>query len=124
MAYIFLDESGDLGFNFKKRGTSNFFVITLLFIEGSKGPIEKIIKKTHSQLAKKFKRRIGVLHAVYEKKIISSDKSIELIASRRETNKFLNENFKDYLRRQVKSIHKGTIQISIKTPVEESSLFP
>ncbi|OGF68792.1 hypothetical protein A3H65_03465 [Candidatus Giovannonibacteria bacterium RIFCSPLOWO2_02_FULL_45_14] len=176
MAYIFLDESGDLGFNFKKRGTSNFFVITLLFIEGSKGPIEKIIKKTHSQLAKKFKRRIGVLHAVYEKpvtrqrilkgiakkdclvmtiylnkkkvftnlqdekqvlynyvtnilldriyvkKIISSDKSIELIASRRETNKFLNENFKDYLRRQVKSIHKGTIQISIKTPAEEKCL--
>jgi len=171
-----LDESGDLGFNFKKRGTSNFFVITLLFIEGSKGPIEKIIKKTHSQLAKKFKRRIGVLHAVYEKpvtrqrilkgiakkdclvmtiylnkkkvftnlqdekqvlynyvtnilldriyvkKIISSDKSIELIASRRETNKFLNENFKDYLRRQVKSIHKGTIQISIKTPAEEKCL--
>src|SRR3972149_1815336 len=176
MAYIFLDESGDLGFNCKKRGTSNFFVITLLFIEGSKGPIEKIIKKTHSQLAKKFKRRIGVLHAVYEKpvtrqrilkgiakkdclvmrlylnkkkvftnlqdekqvlynyvtnilldriyvkKIISSDKSIELIASRRETNKFLNENFKDYLRRQVKSIHKGTIQISIKTPAEEKCL--
>lgn len=176
MAYIFLDESGDLGFNFKKKGTSNFFVITLLFIEHSKGPIEKIIKKAHSQLAKKFKRRLGVLHAVYEKpvtrqrilkgiaekdclvmtiylnkrkvfthlqdekqvlynyvtnilldriyikKIISSDKLIDLIASRRETNKFLNENFKNYLKRQVKSNYKGAIQISIKTPAEEKCL--
>ena len=63
-----------------------------------------------------------LLDRIYVKKIISSDKSIELIASRRETNKFLNENFKDYLRRQVKSIHKGTIQISIKTPAEEKCL--
>ena len=53
MAHIFLDESGDLGFNFKKKKTSKFFIVTFLFIEGSKGPIEKIVKKTHSELAKK-----------------------------------------------------------------------
>ena len=26
MAYIFMDESGDLGFNFKKKKTSKYFV--------------------------------------------------------------------------------------------------
>jgi hypothetical protein len=31
--YIFLDESGDLGFDFTKKGTSAFFVVTLLVIE-------------------------------------------------------------------------------------------
>lgn len=176
MAYIFLDESGDLGFNFKKKGTSGFFIITILFINSSKGPIEKIVKKTHGELTKRFKRRIGVLHAVnekpvtrqrllkrltekncvimtiylnknkvftrlqdekqvlynyvtnilldriYIKKIIPIDKKIELIASRRETNKFLNENFKDYLNRQVKNKHNGAIEISIKTPSEEKCL--
>lgn len=176
MAYIFLDESGDLGFNFKKKGTSKFFIVTFLFIEGSKSPIEKIVKKTHSELKKKIKRRVGILHAVsekpitrrrllkrlaekdctmmavylnkqkvftklqdekqvlynyvtnilldriYTKKVVPIDKEIELIASRRETNKFLNENFKDYLNRQIKNSHKGTIKISIKTPAEEKSL--
>jgi hypothetical protein len=31
MGYIYLDESGDLGFNFDNRKTSKFFVITFLF---------------------------------------------------------------------------------------------
>ena len=157
MAYIFLDESGDLGFNFKKKGTSRFFVVTFLFIPEQKGYFEKIVKKTHSELSTKHKRRIGVLHSVkekpitrqrllrrlaqrdcsimviylnkdkvftklrdekqvlynyitnilldriYTKKVIPIDKEIELIASRRDTNKFLNENFKDYLNRQIKN---------------------
>ena len=68
MGYIFLDESGDLGFNFKKKKTSKIFVITCLFVE-NKRPIEKIIRKTHSELKKKYKRRFGVLHAVKEKPI-------------------------------------------------------
>lgn|SRR3989338_10138066 len=176
MAFIFLDESGDLGFDFTKKGTSQFFVVTFLFIPGSKKPIEKIIKKTHSELKRNIKRRVGVLHAVtekpvtrqrllkrlmekdctimavylnkkkvftklqdekqvlynyvtnilldriYTKKVIPSDKKIELIASRRETNKFLNENFKDYLRRQIKTNHKGIMEIAIRTPAEEKSL--
>ena len=176
MAYIFLDESGDLGFDFKKKGTSNFFVVTFLFVDGSKKVIEKIVKNTHSQLSKKIRRRIGLLHAtnekpitrqrllkklsmidcsimsiylnkkkvftklqdekqvlynyvtnilldrIYTKKVVPNNKKIELIASRRETNKFLNENFKDYLNRQVKSNHDGDMKVSIKTPSEEKSL--
>ena len=176
MAYIFLDESGDLGFNFKKKGTTHFFIVTLLFIPGTKKPIEKIVKKTHSELSIKTKRRIGVLHAVnekrvtrvrllnrlnnkecslmvisldkqkvftklrdekqvlynyvtnilldriYTKKVIPLKEEIHLIASRRETNKFLNENFKDYLNRQIKNNHKGILSVSIKTPHEEKCL--
>lgn len=176
MAYIFLDESGDLGFNFKKKGTSNFFVITFLFLDGDKKSLEKIVKKTHAELNKKIKRRIGVLHAtneklitrqrllkrlteidcsimyiylnkkevftrlqdekevlynyvvnillnrIYIKKVIPIDKEIELIASRRETNRFLNDNFKNYLSQQVKNNHNKGIKISIKTPSEEKGL--
>ena len=68
MAYIFLDESGDLGFNFKKKKTSKFFVITFLFTE-NKRPIEKIVKKTHSELRRKYKRKFGVLHCYKEKPV-------------------------------------------------------
>lgn len=176
MAYIFLDESGDLGFDFRKKGTSRFFAVTFLFVGGSKTPIEKLVKRTHSELKKKLKRRVGILHAVnekpitrqrllkqlakkdctmmaiylnkhkvftklqdekqvlynyvtnilldrvYTKRVIDTSKGIELIASRRETNKFLNENFKDYLRQKVRDNHRGSIRVSIKTPAEEKIL--
>jgi len=45
-----------------------------------------------------------------------------LIASRRETNKFLNENFRNYLNAQVKNRHKVNINISIKSPSGEKVL--
>ena len=176
MSYIFLDESGDLGFNFKKMGTSNFFIVTFLFIPGSSRPIEKIVRKTHSELRKKRKRKIGVLHAVnerpvtrqrllrrltekecnvmtiylnkkkvytklqdekqvlynyvtnilldrvYSKKYLPLDQKIELIASKRETNKFLNQNFTDYLNRQITNNHQRVINIKIKTPAEDKCL--
>jgi len=175
MAFIFLDESGDLGFNFKKKKTSKIFVITCLFTKDKK-PIEKIVKKTHSELKKKYKRRFGILHCfkekpitrkrllkrlsekdctimtiflnkkkvytklqdekqvlynyvtnilldrIYSKKIIPVKTMIGLIASRRETNKFLNKNFKNYLNRQVKNHHKIDVKVFIKTPSQEKAL--
>ena len=175
MAYIFLDESGDLGFNFQKRKTSKFFIITCLFT-GNKSPLEKIVKNIHSELKKKYKRRFGVLHCVkekpitrkrllrrlnekdciimtiylnkkkvytrlqnekqvlynyvanvlldriYSKKIIPARNNIELIASRRETNKFLNENFRNYLNIQMRNRHRVSIKVSIKSPSEEKVL--
>jgi len=175
MSYIFMDESGDLGFDFRKKKTSNFFVITCLFVE-NKRLLEKIVKKTHSELQKKYKRRFGILHCVkekpairqkllrrinekecfamtiylnkkkvytklqnekqvlynyvsnilldrvYSKKIIPVESTIKLIASRRETNKFLNENFKDYLNSQVEKRHKIKMEVLIKSPHEEKSL--
>ncbi|MCD6283734.1 DUF3800 domain-containing protein [bacterium] len=175
MGYIFLDESGDLGFNFKKKKTSKVFTITCLFVE-NKRSIEKIIRKTHSELKKKYKRRFGILHAVkekpitrqrllkrlsekdcaimtiylnkkrvytklqnekqvlynyvanilldriYTKKLLPLSKTILLIASRRETNKFINQNFKNYLNNQIVNRHKVNVRVVIKTPYEEKSL--
>lgn len=175
MSYIFLDESGDLGFDFTKKRTSKFFVITCLFTE-NKRPIEKIVAKTHSELKKKHKKRGGVLHCfqeksltrqrllrrlnkrdcaimtiylnkkrvytklqnekvilynyvtnilldrIYTKKIISIDEKIILVASRKETNKFLNQNFKDYLTKSAKNSHKLDLEVLVKPPFTEKSL--
>lgn len=173
--YIFLDESGDLGFDFQKKRTSKFFVITFLFT-ANKRSIEKVVSKTHRELKKKHKTKGGVLHAfreksttrtrllrrlsakdctvmtiylnkkrvytnlqnekpvlynyvtnilldrIFSKKLISKDKKITLVASRKETNKFLNENFKKYLSSKIKDDHKIDLNITIKTPYEEKCL--
>lgn len=173
--YIFLDESGDLGFNPKKKN-SKYFVITILTVS-DKRPIEKIVKRVHATLRKKIKKLSGgILHAYKEKpitrkrmlkflsnkecmimtiylnkskvytklqeekhvlynyvtnilidrimtkRLIGRDSLVYLIATKRETNKFLNENFKDYLEKQVKGRHGLQIKIEIKTPGEEKCL--
>lgn len=173
--YIFLDESGDLGFNPKKKN-SQFFIITVIFTKDKK-LLEKAVKKIHKGLRKKVKKLSGgILHAYKEKpitrkrllrSIVSNDcklmaiylnktkvytklqnekhvlynyvvnilldrimtkkhldktKPITLIAAKRETTKFLNENFKDYLQKQIKEKHKSTLTILIKNPSEEKSL--
>lgn len=61
-----MDESGDLGFDFTKEGTTKHFIITLLFAK-NKRPIEKCVRKLHSGLFKKHKGK--VLHAYHEKPI-------------------------------------------------------
>ena len=171
MAYIYLDESGDLGFDFSKKKTSKYFVITFLFVddEKKKKQVDKIVKKIFSKFSKKeVKFHNGCLHAYKEKsktrsfllqrlagldisimsiclnkknvytrlkderhflynyitnilldrickkKFLSTSKKIELIASQRETNKFLNQNFKSYLERQVKNNHNLNIEVTIK----------
>lgn len=174
MSFIFMDESGNLGFDFNKKGTTSYFLITFLFSE-NKRPIEKCVKKVHSGLRRKYKK-VGVLHAyieepatkkrllsllakkdckvmtillnkkrvytklqdekpvlynyvtnilldrIFTKKLVQSDDPIELIASRKETNKFLNENFKTYLHSQLAVNHNIKISISIKTPAEQKAL--
>ena len=35
MLYLFLDESGDLGFDFVQKKPSNYFVIAILTVKGS-----------------------------------------------------------------------------------------
>lgn len=176
MKYIFLDESGDLGFNFKKKNTSKHFIVTFLFINDDLKKIEKIVQKTHLELSKKYRRKIGVLHAVKEKPatrrrmlkrlsevncsvlIICLDKEnvypelkkdkqslynnitatllgktfsyrhdrcgskTYLIASRRETNKVFNENFRSYLNKRARKNYKQEIEISIKTPAQQKIL--
>lgn len=46
--YIFLDESGDLGFDLSKEGTSKHFTISLLVVENSQTlkAIQKAVKRT------------------------------------------------------------------------------
>jgi len=176
MAYIFLDESGDLGFNFKKSKTSHYFLITCLFVK-ERGPIEKIVKKIFTGFSKtEVKSHCGSLHAykekpvtrqkllkslsdkdvsiisiylnkvkvytrlqdekhvlynyvtnilldrIYTKKIIPLKDPVIMVASRRETNRFLNDNFCDYLSSQISNNHKLKISIQIKAPHEEKCL--
>ena len=56
------------------------------------------------------------------KRLIPTISKIELVASRRETNKFLNKNFKNYLNSQIKNRHKTNISIQIRNPFQEKSL--
>lgn len=176
MAYIFMDESGDLGFNFRKQKTSKNFVIAFLFVK-RKEPIEKIVKKIFRSLTLKERRsHRGVLHCYKEaaktrtkllttlntkdvsiisiylnkkkvytklqnekhilynyvanilldrictKNLIPKNEPIYLIASRRETNRFLNQNFKDYLKNQIQANHKLNIKIEIKPSCDEKGL--
>ena len=172
----FLDESGDLGFNFKKKNTSKYFVISLLFVK-DKSSADKIVKKIFQGFTKKeVKSHGGILHCykektstrkkllsklaekdisilniyldkhkvftglqernhllynyvtnilldrLYTKKLVPLNEKIILIASRRETNKFLNENFKTYLENQMINKRKLKFEVEIKTPKEEKCL--
>lgn len=177
MSFIYLDESGDMGFDFAKSKTSQYFVITCLFVQ-NKRPVEKIAKNIIRNFnAKERKRHGGALHAnsetdrtrrklltqlasrddvsviaiylnkkrVYthlqdqkhilynfvanilldrlcKQSLLSLDESIELIASRRETNKLLNENFKSYLEGKVNNNHKIDIKVTVRTPMQEKCL--
>ncbi len=62
-----------------------------------------------------------LLDRILTKKIVSS-KDIILIASKRETNKFLNQNFQEYLKSQISSNHKVKFSIEIKTPGQAKPL--
>ena len=175
MAYIFMDESGCLGFDFNKPKTSKYFIITFLFSDSKRG-LEKIIKKTFQVMSNKHRQKhCGVLHSnkeqhrtrlhlfntlthrddisvmvirlnkskvytrlqdeksvlynyitnilldrIITKKLLAPEEAIHLIASRRETNKFLNENFKNYLMQQTSG--RLDFTVDIKTPSEEKGL--
>jgi len=173
MAYIFMDESGDLGFNFDKKGTSSYFLVTFLLVY-NKRSIEKCVKKVYSTLRKKYKK-VGILHAykeepitrkrllallantdcrvmtillnkrkvytrlqdekpvlynyitnilldrIFSKKLVGTE-SVEIVASKKETNKFLNQNFKIYLQSQLIKEHGISITITVKTAAEAKAL--
>lgn len=63
--YIFLDESGDLGFDFTKKGTPHNFIITILicYSHAAKNNINFAVKKTiKNKLNKKKKNNAKELH--------------------------------------------------------------
>lgn len=175
MSYIFMDESGCLGFDFEKLKPSQYFIITFLLVE-NKRPLDKIIKHVFQGMDEKERRRhCGVLHATKEhpkirfkvlgqlrekpgvqiiairlnkskvyahlhdekailynfvtnilldrlinKQVILPQEPIQFIASRRETSKFLNENFKNYLENQMNG--RLNIEVIIDTPAHEKCL--
>ncbi|PJA41122.1 hypothetical protein CO178_00895 [candidate division WWE3 bacterium CG_4_9_14_3_um_filter_34_6] len=173
MSYIFMDESGDLGFSFDK-GSSNYFIITFVFVNNPK-PIRNIIKNTFKTLKKSHKSKTGVLHAYNEtlttkrrvllklsqsnikimciylnkhkvfthlkeeknilynyitnilldrintKELITLE-DLNIIAERKDTNKFLTNNFKDYLEKQSRNNHGHKLNVTIKTPHQDKCL--
>ncbi len=176
MVYIFLDESGDLGFDFSKAKTSRYFLVTMLSTQ-HKRSIENIIKKIFKSLPEKVRKsHSGVFHCVKEKdetrkklfelfaatpdkvysiivdkrkihaklkdekhilynlitnvlldrilsgKYVQDSETVILTASKRETNKNLNENFKTFLENQTAENHTISLQIEIKTPEQEKAL--
>jgi len=48
MWYLYLDESGDLGFDFANKRPSNFFTVTILVVKGVENnrALIKAVKKT------------------------------------------------------------------------------
>jgi len=62
-----------------------------------------------------------LLDRIFSKKIVDSN-TITIIASKRETNRFLNQNFESYLKTQVTSKHKVKINIEVKTPGQVKQL--
>jgi len=63
MFYIFLDESGDLGFS---KRSSRWFILTMVLTKNHR-KIEKCVKRVHSGLKKKYK--IKEMHAYNADKI-------------------------------------------------------
>jgi hypothetical protein len=172
MAYIFLDESGDLGF---KKKSSKWFLFTIVLTNNHK-KIEKVIKNIRKGLKKKYKlKELHAYHAdaitrhrmlkklsvlddfkvlcivlnkkkvyvdlqrqknylynftanilldrLHNKNIIKTDELISLYIDKKDTNKFIRENFEKYLKDNlVKRGNSGKIEIRIKPSHTERCL--
>ena len=172
MAYIFLDESGDLGF---KPQSSKWFIFTIVLTDDHR-KIEKVIKNIRKSLKRKY--RLQELHAyhassvtkhrmlkklselddlkvfcvvlnkkkvyidlqnqknylynytanilldrLHNKNIIKIDEPISLYIDKKDTNKFIRENFEKYLKDNlVKRGNNGKIEIKIKPSHTEKCL--
>ncbi len=88
-----------------------------------------VLNKSHvySQLRKKKHLLYNyvtnmLLDRIISKKLLVINNPIQLIAAKRETNLYLNANFKQYLESQIRSNHHVDITIKIATPSEEKSL--
>lgn len=172
--HVFLDESGDLSFDFEKKGTSTNFIITILITEHPKS-VERAVTKVIRWVKHRHPKHRGCLHAYHEdeatrmrllkqlsslpctvmviqlnkrkvytklqdeKAVLynyvanilldrllggsrSKEKKVHLIAAKRETNKFLNANFQDYLCTQSHGKHDIQLDVSILSPHEHKCL--
>ena len=172
MAYIFLDESGDLGF---KKTSSRWFIFTLA-ITNDQRALERVAKKVWRSLIKKHKH-IGELHAFREKKltirkvlrlvaelpdiqiltiVLNKEKvyvdlqnqknylynyaanillnrvhtkdivrvgdPIELFIDRKDTKKWLRDNFTNYLTDSMKKRRGGKFSVELHSSQDNKSL--
>jgi Protein of unknown function (DUF3800) len=171
MTHIYLDESGDLSFDFTKKGTSKFFIITVLISE-NKVALDRLIKKINLEVVRMSKGKSipNMLHASKQSdkirikllteliskdvqidyicidkrqslKYLSYDKhrlyldltislidnvlknshlqsTIQLIASKRETDKNLNEKFIN----GIESFFDNKVSVEIQIPQNEKGL--
>jgi hypothetical protein len=63
-----------------------------------------------------------LLDRIFNRKLMPDGNKITLIASKRETNKFLNENFKTYINSRINNKHKVNLEVIIKTPAQIKGL--
>lgn len=165
---IYMDESGDLGYDFTQSKTSRYFIVAFV-MTNYPNRLDKIVKKVYSGFTKtEIKAHHGVLHcnkelpstrfrllnklsesesvvfslvldkrrlsvrAEYEKHalynyivgalldIIKSNSllpkgRVRFVASKRETNKYLNDQF-------VNQLSDNKLIVDIRTPAEEKGL--
>lgn len=52
MYCVFMDESGDLGFDFSKKGTTKYFVVALVLTKDVR-KFQKVVRDTKSKMLKK-----------------------------------------------------------------------
>lgn len=173
---VYMDESGDLGFDFTKTKTSRYFVVSFIFTSHPR-QLNKIVNNIFSDFKKlEVKNHHGVLHCYKEKpttrlrllnalvktdstiltlkldktkvytrlqdekhvlynyvvnilldcmiskKLVPLDQPIRFVASKRETSKFLNQNFTNYIQAQTVNNHKIDIATTIIKPSQEKGL--
>lgn len=63
--FLFVDDSGDLGQYTDGGGSSRYFLLGALGT-ANKRALEKCVKRVHDSLQRKYKKRIGFLHACRE----------------------------------------------------------
>ena len=172
MAYIFLDESGDLGF---KKTSSKWFLFTIAIVSEPRA-LERVVNKVWRSLKKKHKR-LGELHAYHEKditrermlkyineikdlkilcvvlnkekvyidlqnqknylynytanillerlhtkEIVPAGEPIHLYIDRKDTKKYLRENFINYLSNSMKKRRVDRFEIKLHASHENKSL--
>ena len=84
---------------------------------------QKVYEKLHGKKHELYNYVAQILFdRICNNKIIPADEPITLVAARRETNKYLNENFPGYLADQTKQKHDLDLRIEIKTSSQEKCL--
>lgn len=94
--------------------------VSIMIIRLNKGNVWTDLRKEKSIL---YNYVVNILlNRVFSKNLIPIKDKIVFIQSQRETNKLLNENFKEYISQQVKKNHGVELIVEIKRPSAEKSL--